>query len=103
MLNKVLTLLGFAQKSNKLVTGENTCELYIKRKAVHLLIIASDVSKYTLEKFAFLCEKNNIPYFVFGEKEQLSKAIGKINRGVFGIKDKTLADNIKEILESLSR
>ncbi|MDK2917433.1 MAG: hypothetical protein PWQ37_166 [Candidatus Petromonas sp.] len=102
MQNKLLSILGFVQKSGNLYTGENTCELYIKKRAIRLLIISNDASENTIIKFINLCNSKGVPYIVYGNRETLSKAIGKCNRTVFGVKDKNFANKILEIYNSLN-
>ncbi len=97
MDNKFLTLLGLAQKSNNLVSGENTCEIYIKKNVLTLIILATDVSENTLKKFTQLCTINNTPYIIYGERNDLSAAIGKNNRAIYGIKDNNFSKKLLEI------
>ena len=42
--------------------------------------------------------QNNIDFYVFGNKDDISRAIGKTNKTVVGIKDKNLAGAIQKIL-----
>ncbi|WIF94680.1 L7Ae/L30e/S12e/Gadd45 family ribosomal protein [Caminicella sporogenes] len=102
MENKIYSLLGFAQKSKNLFSGENTCEIYIKKKVIKLIIIAEDASHNTLKKMINLCNSNGIPYIIFGNRDMLSKSIGKINRTVLGIKDENFVKKILEIAELLN-
>ncbi len=100
MKSKFLSLLGFAQKSNNLYSGENTCELYIKKKKIKLIIIAQDASQATKKKFTNLCISRDIPFIVFGNRSELSNAIGKINRTTFGVKNREFASKILDIYKT---
>lgn len=97
MDDKFLALLGLAQKSNNLVTGENTCDIYIKKNLLSLVIIAKDVSENTQKKFTQLCDRNKTPYIIYGERSPLSIAIGKSNRAIYGIKDNNFSKKLLEI------
>lgn len=88
MMNKIDSLLGFAQKSGNLLSGEHTCEMKLPTQKISLLILASDVSENTREKFTRLCEKHEVKCITLGAKAEISSAIGKYNRGVFGITTK---------------
>lgn len=44
----------------------------------------------------YVSEKNNIPIYVFGTIDDISKAIGKRNRGVIAIKNENLAKEIQK-------
>lgn len=101
MVNKILTLLGFAQKSGNLVTGESTCELYLKKKQISLLIVSIDTSENTLKKVTGYAAKYNVPLYQFSSKDELSMAIGKVNRAVIGIKDQKFASKIVELLKQM--
>ena len=45
-----------------------------------------------------IAKEFNVPIYIFGDKENLSKSIGKDNKAVIGIKDRNLAEAIKKIL-----
>ena len=46
----------------------------------------------------FICNKNNVKFLIFGMKDELSHAIGNINKVVFAIKEKNLANEIEKII-----
>lgn len=99
MKSKFLTYLGFAQKSRNLFTGENTCDLYLKKGMISLLIICEDASDNTKKKFVNLCETKNTPYIIYGSREDLSASIGKYNVTVYGIKDKKFSNEILKLFK----
>ncbi|QXM06105.1 L7Ae/L30e/S12e/Gadd45 family ribosomal protein [Crassaminicella indica] len=99
MKNKILSFLGLAQRSGNLITGEDTCEIYIKKKAVQLVLIAKDASDNTKKKFRNMTEFRNIKFVIYGDRQDLSRAVGKLNRTVYGIKDKGLARKILALIE----
>lgn len=96
--NKVYGLLGLATKAGKIVFGTESCLDMIARKKVKLIIVAEDSSERTINNFKEKCVQNNIDFYVFGNKEDISRAIGKSNKTVVGIKDKNLAGAIQKIL-----
>ena len=101
MINsRFLSLLGFAQKSRNLVTGEDTCIINIKKGAVKLLIIAGDASENTQNRFLHLCKSRNIPVRMIGDRDGLSSAIGKTNRTVFGVTDRKFAEEMLKALDA---
>lgn len=102
MKDRILTLLGFAMKAKKIYTGGNTCELYIKRGIIKLLIIAEDAVDNTTNYMIRLCESNDVPYIIFMNRDTLSQAVGKSNRTVFGITDSNFAEKILEIYEEIN-
>ena len=98
MIKKVDSYLGFAAKSRNLVSGYHTCLHAIKQKKLKLLILSEDLSENTVKKLSRLSQENEIPLRIYGKSEELSKATGSQERGVFGITDVNFADVImKEI------
>lgn len=95
--NKLLSLLGFAQKAGKLATGDETCELYLRRKKVKLILLASDAAENTLEKWQRAGKSNNVPVFVIADREELSQAIGKVNRTVVAVLDSGFAKQLVKL------
>ncbi|WP_053957393.1 L7Ae/L30e/S12e/Gadd45 family ribosomal protein [Inediibacterium massiliense] len=99
MENKIFSFLGLAQRSGQLVTGEDTCTLYAKKKAIQLIIIPQDASENTKKKFKDMANHRNIPFLIYANRESLSKAVGKSNRTVYGIKDKGFATKILSLVQ----
>jgi ribosomal protein L7Ae-like RNA K-turn-binding protein len=98
MGKKVDSYLGFAAKSRNLVSGYHTCLHAIKQKKLKLLILSEDLSENTVKKLSKLSKENEIPLRIYGKSEELSKATGSQDRGIFGITDGNFADVIlKEI------
>jgi len=98
MIKKVDSYLGFAAKSRNLVSGYHTCLHAIKQKKLKLLILSGDLSENTVKKLSKLSKENEVPLRIYGKSEELSKATGSQERGVFGITDGNFADVImKEI------
>lgn len=96
--NKLLSLLGFAQKAGKLATGDETCELYLKRKKVKLIILASDAAENTLEKWQRAGLNHHVPILVIADRDTLSQAIGKVNRTVVAVLDSGFAKQLEKLM-----
>ena len=96
--NKIYGLLGLTAKAGKIVFGTESClDMVVKRK-VSLVIVTEDSAERTKNHFKEKCKQNNISLYIYGNREHLSKAIGKTNKTVIGIKDKNLAGAIQKIL-----
>lgn len=95
--SKVLGLLGLAARARNIAFGADSVEMEIKKKKVNLVIIAEDASNRTKEKFEKLCYDYDIPIIIQGTIEYLSKAIGKSNKAIIGIKDSNIANGILKI------
>ncbi|MCR4601056.1 MAG: ribosomal L7Ae/L30e/S12e/Gadd45 family protein [Clostridia bacterium] len=96
--SKTESLLGFARKAGKVVSGYHKCLDMLKKNRIKLIITAEDVSQNTKDKFSHLCETRDIPFGVTGTIESLSLITGNDGRGVYGITDANFAQAIiKEI------
>lgn len=94
MENKIFSFLGLAQRSGNLVTGEDTCESYIKKNNLKLVIIAKNASDNTKKKFKDMSSHRGIRFVIYGDRDELSQAVGKYNRTVYGIKDEGFANKL---------
>lgn len=95
--NKILGLIGLSAKAGKVCFGADSVEMEISKRKVKLVILAEDSSERTKKKFIEICEEENIPIIIQEKIEVLSKAIGKENKAIIGIKDSSLAKQIEKI------
>lgn len=96
--NKILGLIGLSAKAGKVEFGTDAVENAIKKHKVKLVIVATDAADRTKENFEFLCKKSSVNFIAFGMKDEISKAIGKNNKAVIGIKDINLSNEIYKII-----
>ena len=94
---KILGLIGLAARTRKICFGADSVEEQIKKKKVYLVIVATDSSDRTKEKFKKLCEENKITIIVYEQIETLSKSIGKSNKAIIGIEEQNIAKEIIKI------
>lgn len=97
MKNKILGLIGLATRAGGICFGADSVEQEMKKKKVKLIIVATDASNRTKEKFQTLSEQNQVPIIMEGEIEILSKAIGKSNKAIIGIKNENIAKEVMKI------
>lgn len=89
--------MGLAARARKITFGADATEEGIRKKQVNLVIVAIDSSERTKDKFKKLSENYQIPIIIEGNIEELSKAIGKSNKAIIGIKEKNLSTEILKI------
>lgn len=89
-----LFLLSLCMKAGKLITGEESVENAVKKANVFLIIVPEDAADNTKNKFINKGKYYNIPTLIYGKRDILSHAVGKVNRTVFAITDKGLAERI---------
>ena len=94
---KILGLIGLSAKAGKICFGADSVEEQIKKKKVYLLVLATDSSDRTKEKFKNLSVEYKIPIIIMENIEVLSKSIGKTNKAIIGIKEQNLASQIQKV------
>ena len=96
MVNKVNGLLGICSKAGKLVVGTEAVLEAINKNLVYAVIIAEDTSDKTTQKIEKICKEKNIKLFIYGTIFENSRAIGKVNKAIIGIKDKNLSLSLEK-------
>ena len=95
--SKILGLLGLAARARNIVYGADSVEMEIKKRKVKLIIVSDFASNRTKEKFEKLSKEFEIPIIIDGTIEELSKAIGKENKAIIGVKDINISKQIEKI------
>lgn len=99
MSNKAGRYLGLARRAGKLAAGYDTCTELIKKRKVKLLLLTSDLSEKTTEKFYGLAETHKIPIYTYGTSDHMFHITGMPNRNIFAVLDENLANAVKSELE----
>ena len=97
--NKVLSLIGLAQKAGRLVSGEFSTEKAIKTGNAYLALVADDASENTQKKFRNSCEYYGVPVRFISNREELGTAIGRQFRASLAILDGGFAEAILKELD----
>jgi ribosomal protein L7Ae-like RNA K-turn-binding protein len=84
---KICGLIGIATKAGKIVAGTDACIEEMQRGKVKLVLVARDASERTKKTFEEEAKKYQITIYTILTIEELSKAIGKVNKAVIGIRD----------------
>ncbi len=98
--DKILSLLGLAQKAGKLVSGEFMTENAIKDGSARIVIVAEDASDNTKKKFSNSAAYYEIPIAIYGDKESVGHAIGKEFRASLAVTDDGFANAISRELRN---
>lgn len=101
LINKIYSLIGIAKKAGYTISGESLTEKAIQNKKAFIVIIASDASNNTKEKFQKMCYYYKIPIYICGDKASLGHAIGKPYRASIAILDQGLSEAITKQLDML--
>ena len=89
--NKVLSMLGLAQKAGKIKSGAFATTDAVKSGKAWLVIVATDASDNTKKDFSNMTSFYEVPYWEYETKENLGRAIGKEERSSLAICDEGFA------------
>lgn len=98
---KVLRLIGMAQKAGRAAGGEFSAERLIQTGRAFCVIVAEDASEGTRKRFRDKCEFYELPFFVFSTKERLGHAIGKELRASVALSDENLSAAVTKLLKQI--
>ena len=98
MKDKIINLLGLIRRANKMVMGETILEYFAKGK-IHYVIIASDASDKTKERYLKKCDYYHIAYETSLSSDDLAHAVGRNNVKTIGITDEGFAKSLLKIRE----
>ncbi len=96
--NKVFGLLGLAMKAGKVQSGEFSTEKSVKSGKARLVIVSDESSENTKKMFRNMCTYYEVPYFEFGGKEELGRAVGKRMRASLAVLDQGFSEAIEKQL-----
>ncbi len=102
MEDRILSLLGLAQRAGKIITGEERVLAAVRSGEARLVILASDAAKNTRKKLTDKCLSFGVQLIEFGTRTQLGHALGKQERVVVSINDDGFARLVLNGLEKSS-
>lgn len=86
-------------RGRNIVSGEFATESAVKDGSAALVIVAEDASDNTKKLFSNKCTFYEVPYYIYGTKEELGHAMGKDLRSSLAIVDGGIARAVTEQLE----
>lgn len=99
--DKVLSMLGIAEKSGSVASGEFSTEKAVKDGRAYLVIVAKDASENTQKMFRNMTDFYEVPMYLYGEKETLGHFIGKEFRASLAVTNEGLAHSIEDKLKQM--
>lgn len=94
---KIITLLQFAQKAGKLISGSDAVQRYARTGKVRLIILTTDLSFQTRRKIIYLNQALNIPLVTWGLKSDTLQFNLK-EAGVLAVIDHNFAKGLLKYL-----
>ena len=92
---QTLNLLGLAKRAGKIIDGEGRVLSSFKAQQPLLIFLANDAGENISKKIKDKATFYNVPIILDFTTDELSQAIGKINRKVLALQD---AQFIKQII-----
>jgi len=99
--NKIYSLIGIAMRGRNVVSGEFASQAAVKSGTAALVIVADNASENTKKLFSNKCSFYQVPYYVYGTKEELGHAMGKDLRSSLAVTDSGIAQAMIKQLEEL--
>ena len=99
MDRKISSLLSLSAKAGFLRTGEESAEKLLQSDDAMLIIVAEDASDNTKKKFVNKCFFYEKPIRIFGERDEMSKCVGKRNRTVYAVTDSGFAARLLALID----
>lgn len=97
--NRVFSLLGLATKAGKVVSGEFSTEKAIKSGKAFLVIVAEDASANTKKSFSDSCSYYQVPFIIYGTKDELGRCMGKQMRASLAVTEEGFGREIVKKIE----
>ena len=80
--NRVLSMIGLAQKAGKTASGEFSTEKAVKTGCAALVIVSTESSDNTKKKFRNMCEYYKVPFYLYGTKAELGASLAITDTGL---------------------
>lgn len=96
--HEIKTLLGFAQKSGALESGEAAVSSALKRDAARLVILAGDLPDKRKMHWESWCSSRKIRCVTLSTQEELGQILGRSKRSIIAITDSQMAAAINKRL-----
>lgn len=101
--DKILSMLGLAEKAGKIASGEFSTEKAVKSKQAFLVIVAGDASDNTKKMFRNMCTFYHVPMYLYANKEELGHCIGKQYRASLAVMDEGFSESLESKLKMLEK
>jgi ribosomal protein L7Ae-like RNA K-turn-binding protein len=95
---RLMSLLGLAQKAHKIVSGEVAVEQAIRANKARLLLIAADASENTKKSYQSLATYYQVACHETLSKDQFGIATGKPPRAALAVTDNGFSHAIVTLL-----
>ena len=102
-MDKILSLLGFAKKAGKLVTGSNAVLRSILYGDAFVVIVTKDAGNSVKDKFKRLCLENGVKFYILGNELDFERATGEKNKVIYSVIEAGFSNKLVQLIESLEK
>jgi len=99
--SKIRSLIGFATKARKLVTGNGGVLNSIRQNTAFLVILAEDATENSRKTILDKCSYYKKDIIIYGTKEFLGEITGQSQAAVISITDNQFAQAIKSLYKEI--
>lgn len=97
--NQWMSLLGLANRAQKIISGEELTIKEIQRGKAKLILLSADASFNTTKKITDKCHSFHVPLKMVENRYELGKAIGKEARVVVAVMDEGFSKKLVTLLD----
>ena len=98
--DKILSMLGLAQKAGGIASGEVAAESAVKAYRAYLLVVAQDASENTRRKMKNMAAYYGTPLVFYATREELGRCIGKDYRSMAAVTQEGFAASLQKKLSA---
>ncbi|MBQ7477478.1 MAG: ribosomal L7Ae/L30e/S12e/Gadd45 family protein [Selenomonadaceae bacterium] len=95
---RIMNLLGMAQKAGRIVSGNFAVEQAIKGGKAKYLIVAADAAEESRKDYQELANRYGIPFSLCLTKELLGKCLGKEYRAAAALQDEGFSKALAKLI-----
>lgn len=92
--DKIYSMISLCARARRLCSGNFSVEKAVKNQSAVVVIVACDASDNTKKLFNQKCNYYGIPYYEYGNKEELGKYCGQEMRTSVAILDEGFGNQI---------
>lgn len=99
MPQSIAALLGLCQRAGQLASGDMAAEQALRKRKALLLLIATDTSERTQNRYRHLARTAGVPCYLVGTLDELGSAVGKSRRAALAILSIDFARGIQGMIK----
>lgn len=97
----ILSTVGLAFRAQKAILGEERLLQGIRTGNVSLVLVATDASEATKEKYRNKCKYYQLPCLEYADKATLSYSVGRDHLAAIGICDEGFSQRLQQLIKNV--